>query len=75
MIQFISFCNEEFYKPVGMVLPGRCPEMSYECPGQCWKRTDSVAVSGVNVKVVTKDLSLPFYPKNLSVLFITGNCG
>ncbi|XP_065939548.1 uncharacterized protein [Magallana gigas] len=22
---------------VAMVLPGRCPEMSYACPGRCWK--------------------------------------
>uniref|UniRef100_K1R985 Uncharacterized protein n=1 Tax=Magallana gigas TaxID=29159 RepID=K1R985_MAGGI len=28
---------KEFYKPVAMVLPGRCPEMSYACPGRCWK--------------------------------------
>ncbi|XP_056003820.1 mucin-16-like isoform X4 [Ostrea edulis] len=28
---------KEFYRPAGQTLPGRCPEMDYACPGQCWK--------------------------------------
>ncbi|XP_062574940.1 uncharacterized protein LOC134236819, partial [Saccostrea cucullata] len=35
--QYLEPDFKEFYRPAGLALPGRCPELNYACPGQCWK--------------------------------------